>query len=256
MFDFLHKKPRPIFSVLGTDVHSHLLPAVDDGSQCLEDTIHCLNIMREVGFEKAVITPHYQYPRFPNVESDIEVRYAALNNALQAHPDYNGPQLIGVAGEYRVDSGFGVRIGQQNFLRIAGRYILIELSLHQQVMGLVEMVFDLQMKGYEIILAHPERYPYLSVESQLLERLKDMGVMFQTNILSLAGFYGESSRYKAYSLIDEGWVELLGTDMHNPIYAKALADATHDRRIEKLLETHQFFNSKIDSNEKIKTFKL
>ena len=137
-----------------------------------------------------------------------------------------------------------------------GKYLLTEFSLHQQVIGLDQVMFDLQMKNYEIILAHPERYHYYSSASSKLQHLKDMGVYFQVNILSLIGFYGEGPRRKAFEMIEKGWVEFLGTDMHNTLYAQALIDATHDRKIIKLIEKHQFLNSQVGSKEPIKTNKI
>jgi tyrosine-protein phosphatase YwqE len=259
MFEFLKPKPKtaiPTFASLGIDIHCHMLPGVDDGSKSNEESLACLKVMRDAGFEKVICTPHYQYPRFPNVESDIQNRYDSMLLDFTSLNAQNIPQMIGVAGEYRVDSGFSDRIKNNQFLLVGGKYLLTEFSLHQQVIGLDQVMFDLQMKNYEIILAHPERYPYYSSASSKLQHLKDMGVYFQVNILSLIGFYGEGPRRKAFEMIEKGWVEFLGTDMHNTLYAQALIDATHDRKIIKLIEKHQFLNSQVESKEPIKTNKI
>ena len=259
MFEFLKPKPKtaiPTFAPLGIDIHCHMLPGVDDGSKSNEESLACLKVMRDAGFEKVICTPHYQYPRFPNVESDIQNRYDSMLLDFTSLNAQNIPQMIGVAGEYRVDSGFSDRIKNNQFLLVGGKYLLTEFSLHQQVIGLDQVMFDLQMKNYEIILAHPERYPYYSSASSKLQHLKDMGVYFQVNILSLIGFYGEDPRRKAFEMIEKGWVEFLGTDMHKTLYAQALIDATHDRKIIKLIEKHQFLNSQVDSKEPIKTNKI
>lgn len=243
-----HKKvARPIFAPLGVDIHCHLVPSVDDGSKSSEETESCLRTMLDAGFEKVICTPHYQYPRFNNREDDILQRYDALKKDLDTLDNDKklSSHLIGVAGEYRIDSFFQQRIEDNKFLLVGGHYLLVELSLHQQVMGLDQLFFDLQMKNHEIILAHPERYPYFTGSASLLEHFKDMGINFQVNILSLSGFYGETPRRKAYEMIENGWVEYLGTDMHNTLYARALIDATHDKKIEKLVSHHQFLNSQI-----------
>ena len=248
MFDFLKKKQvvaNPIFEVLGTDMHCHLLPNVDDGSRGAEETFACLHDMQAVGFNKVVCTPHYQYPRFPNVEEDIKSLYAGLQKNIDALGGVPGIELVGVAGEYRIDSGFEARMKDNKFLLVGGKYLLVELSLHQQIVGIEEVLFNLQMKNYEIILAHPERYPYYSSSSPYYERFKDMGINFQVNILSLSGFYGELPKRKGYEMIDRGWVEYLGTDTHNTMYTRALMDASRDHRIEKLLSTRKFLNSEI-----------
>ncbi|MBR6991556.1 MAG: hypothetical protein IKH97_04975 [Bacteroidales bacterium] len=257
MFNIFKSKPkaaRPIFAPLISDMHCHLLPRVDDGSKSEEESVTCLRVMKAAGFESVFFTPHYTIPRFPNEEQDILTRFSDLKLDIAAHGGYDGPQLLGIAGEYRVDPGFNDRIQQQKFLLVGGKYLLMEFSLHQQVMGLDQVLFDLQMKNYDIILAHPERYPYYSSSSHVLQHFKDMGVFFQINILSLSGFYGEGPRRKAFEMIENGWVEFLGTDMHNTLYAQALIDATHDRKIEKVIEKHTFMNRLLthpeEANEK------
>jgi tyrosine-protein phosphatase YwqE len=151
-------------------------------------------------------------------------------------------EMAGVAGEYRIDSGFKNRLENPRFLQVAGKYVLVEFSLHQQMMGCDEMIFDLQMKGYDIILAHPERYPYLNVLGSRMEQLKNQGVFFQINALSLGGFYGEEPKRRAYQMLERGWVEFMGTDTHNTMYAQALVDLSNDRKVEKILNKYEFLN--------------
>lgn len=245
MFDFFKKKNDavPIFGALGTDMHCHLVPGVDDGSKSFEESKSCIQTMWSVGYRKMYITPHFQFPRFQNDEEDIATRYQSLVDEL--HQSGVEMEFVGVGGEYRIDDGFSSRMENPKFLTLKDNRLLVELSLHQPRMGLEETLFDLQMKGYELILAHPERYPYLSSNSTQLERLKEMGVMFQVNVLSLGGFYGEVSRREGYKMIGNGWVELLGTDMHNLMYADALRRTSHDKRVQKLLEKVEFQNKNI-----------
>ena len=242
MFEFLKHRPKsaiPTFASLGTDIHCHLLPGVDDGSKSNEESLACLQVMRDAGFENVICTPHYQYPRFPNEETDILNRFDTLKIDIAAAKQKNIPNLIGVAGEYRVDTGFPARIENNRFLLVGGKYVLVEFSLHQQVIGLDQVMF-----------------PYYSGTSSKLQHLKDMGINFQVNILSLSGFYGESPKRKAFEMIEKGWVEFMGTDMHNTLYAQALIDATHDRKIIKLMEKHKFLNSHVNDPEPLKTKKI
>lgn len=243
MFNLFKKKytARPIFAALGTDMHCHLVPKVDDGSKCIEETIDCLNTLKAVGYNRVIITPHFQHPRFPNDEDDIKRRFEEVKQ--QAADAGVEIELAGIGGEYRIDSGFAKRLESPRFLQVGGKYVLVEFSLHQQMMGCDEMIFDMQMKGYEVILAHPERYPYLGAPSSRMEQLKDQGVYFQVNVLSLGGFYGEEAKRRAFTMLDQGWVEFLGTDTHNVLYAQALTDLTHNRKVEKILEKHQFLNN-------------
>jgi len=244
MFHLFKKKkytPRPIFAPLVTDMHCHLVPRVDDGSKCLEESLECLQTLQAVGYQKVIITPHFQHPRFPNDEDDIVRRYEELRR--QAADAGLTVELSGIGGEYRIDSGFAKRLEQPRFLKVADKYVLVEFSLHQQMMGCDELIFDMQMKGYEVILAHPERYPYLGAPSIRMEQLKNQGVYFQVNVLSLGGFYGEEARRRAFTMIEEGWAEFLGTDTHNVLYAQALTDLSHNRKVEKILEKYQFLNN-------------
>ena len=243
IFNLFKKKSeaRPIFAALGTDMHCHLVPQVDDGSKCIEESIECLNVLKAVGYNKVIITPHFQYPRFPNDEDDIRRRYEEVKQqAKGAGVDID---IAGIGGEYRIDSGFAKRLENPRFLKVGDRYVLVEFSLHQQMMGCDEMIFDMQMKGYEVILAHPERYPYLNVQGTRMEQLKNQGVFFQINALSLGGFYGEEARHKAYEMLEAGWVEFMGTDTHNTMYSQALIELSNDRKVEKVLEKYTFLNN-------------
>lgn len=244
MFDFLFRKkkyePIPIFEVLGTDMHCHLVPKVDDGSKCIEESVECMKALASVGYKKMILTPHFQTPRFENDEDDIVRRYEEMKRqAADMGVEIN---ICGIGGEYRIDSGFAKRLENPRFLQIGGKYVLVEFSLHQQMMGCDEMIFDMQMKGYEVILAHPERYPYLNVGGSRMEQLKNQGVFFQVNVLSLGGFYGEEAKRRAFEMVEGGLVEFLGTDTHNSMYAQALIDLTHNRKVEKLLMNHEFLN--------------
>ncbi|KWW29300.1 MAG: capsular polysaccharide biosynthesis protein [bacterium P3] len=245
MFSFLHakNKPLPIFESLGTDMHCHLVPGVDDGSNSAELSISCLKQLSALGFKQLYITPHFQYPRFNNDEADIQDRYAVLKQ--QAEQAGVNIALQGVAGEYRIDDRFAQRVADRRFLRIAGKYVLVELSLHQPRMGTAEAIYGLQETGCEVIMAHPERYPYLSLNSAIFEQLKNQDVFFQVNILSLTGFYGERARRIGYGLIERGWVEFLGTDTHNDVYIHMLTRASHDRKLQKLLDKCEFMNCKL-----------
>ena len=242
MFGLFKKKcePRPIFQPLGTDMHCHLIPCVDDGSKCVEESVDCLNTLKAVGYDKVIITPHFQHPRFQNDEDDIRRRYEELKK--QAADAGVEIEFSGIGGEYRIDTGFQARLDNPRFLQVGGKYVLVEFSLHQQMMGCDEMIFDMQMKGYEVILAHPERYPYLNINGSRIEQLKNQGVYFQTNALSLGGFYGDEAKKRAYQMIERGWVEFMGTDTHNTMYSQALIDLSHDRKVEKLLEKYEFMN--------------
>ncbi len=245
IFNLFKSKVDPIFEILGVDMHNHLLPGVDDGSKSIEMTMSCIRTMWEVGYKKIYVTPHFQFPRFPNDEEDIKQRYLEMCKVIRG--EGIEMELIGVGGEYRIDDSFEQRANKNRFLTIGKEeYVLLELSLHHPRMGFEQTIYDLQMQDREVILAHPERYVYLDNNSKQLEKLKDQGVLFQCNVLSLSGFYGREAKRKALDMIDRGWIDFLGTDMHNEVYAKALRDATKSRTLWKVLEKYEFMNSRME----------
>lgn len=249
MFDFLFKskkKPKPIFKSLRTDMHCHLIPMVDDGSKSLEESISCLRTMEQVGYKKVFVTPHFQYPRFPNMEEDIKRRFEELKRC--AAEAGLGIELVGVGCEYRLDPEFMERIKDRALLTVGDDgtmdrgYLLVELSLQHKFPGMMDIISQLQQQDYVVVLAHPERYPYLNVNGSEIEAIRNMGVLLQVNVLSLDGFYGDVVRRKAEAMIQRGWVELLGTDTHNVLYAEALVHASNNKRIERILANNNFLN--------------
>ncbi len=263
---FRHKKTPPTFAPLVTDMHCHLLPQVDDGSKSLEESLDVMQVMKEVGFDEIRLTPHYCYPRFPNQEKDIQERYRKFQEEVDSYRgSMNLPMIKNISGEYRIDDGFQNYIEKGDMLvtRFADEkresnkgLLLVELPLHMASKGFDKVIYSLLLDDYDIILAHPERYPYFNVHSKEMEQLKEQGVYFQINILSLDGFYGEDSCKKAFDYIEAGWTEFLGTDMHNVMYAQALRHAAGNRKIQHLLEREEFENKKlVDKNFNYQQYK-
>lgn len=237
---FSRNSISPIYSELVTDMHCHLLPGVDDGSHDISETVACLKTMAEVGFKKVFFTPHFQ-AKYPNNEEDIQQRFAKLKQELSSYP--NLPEVAAVSGEYRFDPLFARRPGVDKVVLLPNNMLLSEFSLHDSNYMPFDIFKTYMDMHYTIILAHPERYPYLGSNSPEIKKMKDIGILFQINILSLDGFYGQVSMEKGFEYIEKGYVELLGTDMHNTSYANALAHSTNNRRIKKMLKSHTFMNN-------------
>ena len=177
-------------------------------------------------------------------EEDIKRRYEELKTYLQEKGV--AMELMGIGGEYRIDDGFEPRMENPRFLTIGtDKYHLLEISLHHHRMGFERTIYDVQMTDRQVILAHPERYLYLNVNSKKYETLKDQGVFFQCNILSLSGFYGKETQKRAVQMIERGWVEFLGTDLHNLAYAAALREATESRTVRHVLVHYTFQNREL-----------
>ncbi len=242
MFDLFTKKEPDILKYLNADTHSHLLPGVDDGVKDFETALSCINEMKRNGINKIYVTPHFQTHRFKNDEDDIKRRFDELRKQINEQiPDIE----LQLAGEYLIDSGFEERLQSKQLLTINDKYLLVEFSFNQSMLGMEELFFEMQMKGYEVILAHPERYLYLNKDSKLIHNLKEQGVYFQSNIMSFGGFYGSESMKRAYQYVDNGWIDFLGTDIHGRKYRDALADVCQKSKFQKLLKKKTFLNNQL-----------
>lgn len=245
MFEFLkRKKKTDAFAVLSTDMHCHLLPGVDDGSSNFNETVSCLKAMASVGYKKIYFTPHFQ-AHYPNVEDDIQRRFAELKRMIDKLGDPSLPEVAGISGEYRFDPQFARQPGKDKVLPLPGKRLLCEFSLHFSNYMPIETFAEYIRLGYTLILAHPERYPYLGLHSKEIETMKSMGILFQINVLSLNGFYGEAARKKGFDYIDHGMVEYLGTDTHNMRYISALLETAENKEVLKMLDKHTFLNSQL-----------
>ena len=242
MFDLFTRKEPNILRYLNADVHSHLLPSVDDGVKDIETALSCINEMKRNGISKIYVTPHFQTHRFKNDEDDIKRRFDEFRTLV-------GEQIsdmeLCLAGEYLIDSGFEERLRTKKLLTINDKYLLVEFSFNQSMLGMEELFFEMQMKGYEVILAHPERYLYLNKDSKLIHNLKEQGVYFQSNIMSFGGFYGSESMRRAYQYVENGWINFLGTDIHGKKYRDALVDVCKKSKFQKLLKKNTFLNNQL-----------
>ncbi len=245
MFDFLKKKKQvKTFAPLVSDMHCHLLPGVDDGSSNIKETIECLTTLAKLGYSKVYFTPHFQ-AHYPNEEEDIKQRFTKLKKAIEAEQKDDLPEIAGISGEYRFDDDFERNPDEGRVLTLPGKKLLCELSLHRSDYNPIDTWKKYIAKGYTLILAHPERYPYLNIHSPLVEEARGMGMKFQVNVLSLNGFYGESARHKGLDYIKKGMSEYLGTDTHNMRYANALKETANNSEVKEILKKYTFQNCEL-----------
>jgi protein-tyrosine phosphatase len=194
-----------------TDIHNHLLPAIDDGSPDLDTTLEMIRGMKAIGISKAIATPHTMEDYYDNDVAAITANFQKTKLALSATDARDF--ILDTASEYMMDGQFGEIIEKSNYLCLHKNYLLTELSYFQRPEHLEELVFKMCQKPLIPILAHPERYRYIkSVED--LKKLKERGFELQLNLLSLSDHYGEEAFIKATSLLDKGMYEYIGTDAH------------------------------------------
>ena len=246
MFTFFKKSrpvPSPGLSCLSCDMHSHLIPSIDDGTRDMETSLKLIGGLIDLGYRKIITTPHINADLFPNTPSIIGAGYAAVVAELQR-------QKIGVefraAAEYLIDEHFTRALAaDEPFLTLKDKLILVELSFAVPAINLKEILFGLQLKGYQPVLAHPERYLYFGANKGWYDRLKDAGCLFQLNLLSLRGYYGKDSQNLAEYLIKKKYVDLLGTDLHNERHLELLASPKIFQTVYKLVDAGLIRNAQL-----------
>jgi len=201
-----------------TDIHSHILPGIDDGAEKLDDSITMIEGLIELKLKNLYFSPHINGVSFPNTDNSIREKYNLLNDELIKRSIYI---KTNVCAEYFIDSSFRQSaISGNNFICLPFDHVLVETSLTQKSMILDPVIFELREKGFTPILAHPERYLYFKKDDY--RDLKRMGCKFQLNMLSLAGYYGKSVRKNARNLIKENMIDFAGTDLHRTQQIKYL----------------------------------
>jgi tyrosine-protein phosphatase YwqE len=206
-------KERPDLSGLVTDMHSHLIPGIDDGSPDVETSIKLMQGLMEMGYKKFIATPHILWDIFKNNVRTITPAYNDLKAAL-AEQQIEVP--IKFAAEYFLDYHVDELLEEeQKLLTIKDNWVLVEFSFVSPPLDLKEKLFALQMAGYQPVLAHPERYVYFSRNREVYDELREAGYLFQVNLLSLTGYYGKAPFELAHHLVKSKYVDLLGTDLHH-----------------------------------------
>jgi protein-tyrosine phosphatase len=215
MFSFFKRKKEnlePIgFEPLQCDMHSHFIAGIDDGSPDLETSVELVKRMHSLGFKKIITTPHIMNDFYRNTP---EIILAGLKDLQDELKQQSIEIEVFAAAEYYVDYDFESKVDSgQKLLTLGGNSILIETSFISAPPNFGEIIFKLQLAGYNIILAHPERYGFMSFED--LETYKTRSICLQLNLLSLLGYYGKEQKMMAEKLIDNNMVDYVGTDCHN-----------------------------------------
>lgn len=214
-----------------TDWHSHILPGVDDGIPSMEKALEVLSAYEGMGVSEVWLTPHIMED-FPNETSDLRQRYSEL--CLE----YDGHIKLHLAAENMLDSLFEERLESGDLLPIGdeGTHLLVETSYFSPPMNFDDLIDDIKSEGYFPLLAHPERYRYMDEKDY--RSLKDRGVLFQVNMMSLVGLYGETARKKAEWLLKKQMVDATGSDIHRLSATNRYLDHSPDKReaLESILD--------------------
>jgi len=243
---FSRSKPAPLKAELasvGTDMHSHLLPGIDDGSPDLPTSLRLIRGMMDLGYSKLITTPHIMGDMYKNTPEIINGKLELLRNAVKEE----GLNVeINAAAEYFLDDHVEriLKTGEP-LLTISGKMVLVEFSLAYPSHGLKDILFNLQMQGYLPVIAHPERYIYLERNKEFYEELKDIGCLFQLNLLALTGHYGKSVQDLANYLAKKEYYDLVGTDLHHYRHLEAFQNPALITALKKILATGKIRNKEL-----------
>ncbi len=217
-------------STLGVDMHSHVLPGIDDGAQTVEESVVLVQAMINLGIKKIIATPHIMVDYYRNTPETIGDALKLLKTQLQKQ--YIEIE-IEAAGEHLLDEGFEVLLEEGRVMPMGDNYLLFEMSFIDVHPNLIPLVQKMKDMGYKPILAHPERYPYFTVEN--CENIKSLGCDLQMNTISLTGYYGSKTKIMAEAMVDQNLVDFISSDMHHLKHAAALERSLKTTYLEKLL---------------------
>jgi protein-tyrosine phosphatase len=226
-------------SHIGIDIHSHMIPGIDDGVQTIEEAVEMASEMQSLGYSHIVTTPHVMWDCYRNTPEAIltglgEVQVALKNAGLTIQ--------IAAAAEYFIDEHFNEMLSSnQQLLTLPGNRLLVELPYSTPLLNTSENLFNILSKGYQPVLAHPERYTYFHADPSIYRKLVDAGCELQINVLSLTGYYGENIFKTAEWLLKNKLVTFLGTDAHKIQHLEMASKANKHQWLTK----YSFQNEKL-----------
>lgn len=227
------------------DIHSHLLPGLDDGVQSLEEAVDVIRILQALGYRKLITTPHVISDSYRNTTETILAKLAELKAYLtQTEIAVD----IEAAAEYYLDEDLVQKVEENApLLTFGNRYFLFEVNFMVEPLNLNEFIFLLTTRGYKPVLAHPERYVFLQQNHDRLQDLINRGVLFQLNINSLSGYYSKPAQVLARKLIENRWVHFTGSDCHNANHVNLVKETLQSALYQKVLSLPLLNNTLIES---------
>jgi tyrosine-protein phosphatase YwqE len=244
VFGFFRKKSTQLLGLsgIGVDMHSHLIPGIDDGAKTVEDSITLIRGLQDLGYQKIITTPHIYKEHYPNTKEEILRGLNELRIALKiAKIDIP----IEASAEYFMDEHFEDLLERNEILPLSNKYVLVEMSFFGMPPKLEQYIFKIQLKGYIPILAHPERYLFYHNDYEQFEELKAKGVLLQLNILSILGYYGKPIKLIAHKLLKDKLIDLIGTDMHHVGHLEYLKSNLKNNELQQILSKYEFQNANI-----------
>ena len=243
MLSFLKSKPTLAALIPNNyvDIHSHVLPGIDDGAKNLKDSQFLLEAMIGFGFKKCITSPHTMANVYNNT---IETINNAKDKVEDELSDLAKQLDLRAASEYYIDENFIENFKSNPLLTLKDNYVLVEMSFLNPPIQLHDYLFELQLAGYQPVLAHPERYSFYHSNFKDFEKLKKMGLKFQLNLLSSVGYYGQDVTKVSDKLLKAGFIDFVGSDIHHKQHIDSFAKKVvikETKALETAIEKNQFF---------------
>lgn len=235
MISFFSKKTYLVDFLEGfTDIHSHILPGIDDGAQTVEDSKKLLKSFGEFGIQNFITTPHIMHNYHDNSPVTIKTALAYLKNELtQEGLDHI---TIDASAEHMIDDNFEVILEKKQVLPLGRDYLLIEMSYLQPPINFNTAIEAVAHNRFFPVLAHPERYSFLHHKMGRYFEFKQQGIQFQLNMLSLSDYYGKEVAKTAVKLLEEGMIDFIGSDVHNMDHLTSIKKITLSKKMVELIE--------------------
>ena len=218
---------------LVADMHSHILPGIDDGAKNMEQSLTLIGELIDMGYRKLTATPHIMGDFYKNTPAIIHEKLIKVQQAV----NQKGWNIeLKAAAEYYLDEWFMEKLRREEPLLTFGNgYVLFETSYINPPVQLQEAIFLMKSQNYKPVLAHPERYIYFHENFTKIKELYEMGVLLQININSLSGYYSVPAQGIAEKLVDNRMVHFAGTDCHSLKHIQSLHMAQSKKYYAKLL---------------------
>ena len=246
MLGFLRQRrqratPAPL--LISTDIHCHIIPGVDDGSPDVATSLELVERMASWGIRRIIASPHVTADTFENTPATLDAPMRRLSAAIA---DKGIDIGLSRSAEYRLDNFFLKQLKEGLVTPLPGNHLLVENSWDCEPWHLDNLLFDIKLQGFRPILAHPERYIYyLKYTPHRYGELHRAGTYLQINLLSLAGYYGKDEQKMAESLIERGYADFLGTDLHHHRHADAIEAYLASKRYARIAGKYRPLNDAV-----------
>lgn len=195
------------------DIHTHLIPNVDDGSKNIETTFEIFNEAQQAGFTDIILSSHYITNYYENDKNEL----VFWKDSLQKILDQKNINLQLHSGmEIYISEEIEELIKKEKLLTLAkSKYILMELPMNTMINYLDYIIYFLENIGLKLIIAHPERYAYVQENPTLVEKYIQKGCLVQCNFGSILGNYGKHAKNTIKYLLKKNLVHFIASDCHN-----------------------------------------